>query len=129
MCCCNTLDWWELGRTSAWAGFHDCKEQRKNELFYGNISMDGGYGVFTGTRSIATDLAWLSPVSTIFPWIIDRQTVSFDRDGFYAAGLLSRPRLGRSSNSSPLLLFHRGSRPDPRSFAFPFPSSLDWDQR
>jgi len=85
MCCCDTLDWEELGRTSAWAGFHNCDDNRKNELYFGNKSMEGGYGVYTRTRTIDTDLAWLSPASTLFPWIIDRQTVSFDRDGFYAA--------------------------------------------
>jgi len=84
MCCCNSPDWAELGRTSPWAGFHDCNPRRSNEFWYGNQSMDGGYGVFTGNRSIDTDLAWLSPASTLFPWILDRQ-VSYDTDGFYVA--------------------------------------------
>lgn len=85
MCCCTTVDWEDLGRSSAWAGYHDCDENRMNELYYGNMSLNGGYGVFTGTRTIDTDLAFLSPAATVFPWIIERQTVSFDRDGFFAA--------------------------------------------
>jgi hypothetical protein len=86
MCCCNTVDWQDLGRSSAWAGFHDCDPERSNELFFGNSSLDGGHGVFSGTRTIDTDLAFLSPAATIFPWLVERQTVSFDRDGFFAAG-------------------------------------------
>lgn len=83
MCCCNSADWQQLGRSSPWAGYNDCRADRITDLWYGNLSMQDVYGVFKNNRTIATDLAFLSAANTVFPWVVDRQKLAFDGDGFY----------------------------------------------